>query len=104
MVYYILFTVGRRELYELRKGYKLAVVRGLRCGLQQSQQLAVDSFHRTWPSQQNLHRNQVYHQRLFSVPRQRLILQGDLQPAILRIRRGYQRTASLGTRILQINR
>lgn len=93
--------MGGRELHQLREGHQLAVVRGLRCGLQQRQQLAVDAVRREGHGQPHLHRDQVHHPRLLPVPGQRSQLQGDLLAALLRVRRGDPRTASLGTGELQ---
>lgn len=93
--------MGRGELHQLREGHQLAVVCGVRCGLQQCQQLAVDAFRRERHGQPHLHRDQVHHTRLFPVPGQRSQLQGNLLAPLLRIRRGDPRTASMGTRELQ---
>lgn len=98
------FPVGGGELHQLREGHQLAQLRGLRCRLQQCEQLAVDAFHRARPGQSNLHRIPIHNSGLFPVPGQRAQLQGDFLPALLRIRRGHQGAAPLGARELQADR
>jgi len=96
--------VGRRELHQFREGHQLAVVRRVRRDQTKRQQLGVDAVHRTRSGQSHLHRGEVHHQGLFAVPGIRAVVQGDVLAAVLRVRRGHQRTAALGARQLQISR
>lgn len=96
--------MGRRKLHQLREGHQLAVVRRVRRDQTKRQQLGVDAVHRTRAGQSYLHRSQVHHKGLFAVPGIRTLVQGNVFFALLRIRRGHQGTAALGTRQLQIGR
>lgn len=103
-VFFFFFTVGRRELHQLREGHQLAVVRRVRRDQIEREQLGVDAVHRTRAGQSHLHRSQVHHPGLFAVPGVRAVVQGDVFAALLRVRRGHPGTAALGTRQLQISR
>lgn len=96
--------MGRGELHKLREGHQLAVVRRVRRDQTKREQLGVDAVHRTRAGQSHLHRGEVHHQGLFAVPGIRVVVQGDVFVALLRVRRGHQRTAALGARQLQISR
>lgn len=96
--------MGRRELHKLREGHQLAVVRGVRRDQTEREQLGVDAVHRTRSGQSHLHRGEVHHQGLFAVPGIRVVVQGDVLAAVLRVRRGHAGTAALGTGQLQVGR
>ena len=99
-----LFAVGGRKLHQLREGHQLALVRRLRRCLQQRQQLAVDAVHRARWGQPHLHRSQVLDARLLALPRHGALVQGNLQPPLLRVRRRHAGAASVGARLVQTHR
>lgn len=101
LIYNIQIPVGRGVLHQFRQGHQLAQLRRLRRRLPQRQQLAVVAVHRSRPRQSPLHRDPVHDTRLLAVPRQRAVLQGDVQSAVLRVRCGDARTAALAAGVVQ---
>lgn len=77
--------VGGGEFHQLREGHQLEIVRGVRRGLQQRQQLAVDAVYRARRGQPHLHRDQVFDARLLPLPRHGPLMQRDVFLALLRV-------------------
>lgn len=96
--------MGGGEFHQLREGHQLEIVRGVRRGLQQRQQLAVDAVYRARRGQPHLHRDQVFDARLLPLSRHGPLMQRDVFLALLRVWRCYARTAALGTWKLQAHR
>lgn len=67
----IFVAVGGGILHELRQGYQLAELRGVRRGVQQCEQLAVDAVYREGPGEPHVYRDQIHDPRLLVVPRER---------------------------------